>query len=161
MPANTARIQVGRLLEIRADAGYKTLADVDLLFDAIESETAKLPAGEHHVTVVDWRRCPVMSPEAAQHIAVRIAGTNGRTERSAALARQDSPVAVLQFLRVIREARLPDRKLFFDELELVGWLQEVLSATEAARLRAFLHEGTTGQPASWAPGGAVAAHGRK
>ena len=138
MSSNTAKILVGRLLEIRADAGYKTRADVDRLFDAIGREVARLPRGQRHVTVVDWRRCPVMAPEAAERIAASIAGTNLSTERSAALAANDAPVAVLQFVRVIREAGLPDRKLFFEEKELVDWLKETLSGPELKRLRQFL-----------------------
>jgi hypothetical protein len=43
MPSNSARMQVGRLLEIRADAGYRTRADVDALFDMMEREISKLP----------------------------------------------------------------------------------------------------------------------
>jgi hypothetical protein len=137
---NTARLVVGRLLEIRADAGYRTPADVDTLFDTIERTVGRLTTGGQHITVVDWRRCPVMAPEAAARIAVRMASANGRTERSAALASSDAPVAVLQFLRVIREAGLPDRKLFSDEVELRRWLEEVLTPAEAARLRQFLTE---------------------
>jgi hypothetical protein len=138
---NTARLSVGRLLEVRADAGYRSAGDVDALFDTIDRELATLPPDTPHVAVVDWRRCPLMSPEAAQRIAVRIAAVNARTERSAALATKDASVAVLQFLRVIREAGLPDRKLFFDQAELIDWLREVLSPTETQRLRAFLSEG--------------------
>jgi hypothetical protein len=140
MPSNTARMQVGRLLEIRADAGYRTRAEVDALFDMMEREIGRLPPTQRHVTVVDWRRCPVMSPEAAERIAQRISATNATTERSAALAKSDAPVAVLQFVRVIREAGLPDRKLFFEERELIAWLEEVLSEAEARRLREFLNE---------------------
>lgn len=138
---NTAKVRVGRLLEIRADAGYRTAADVDALFQAIHQQLGALPPEARHVTVVDWRRCPLMSPEAAQRIASSMSETNARTERSAALASQNAPVAVLQFLRVIREAGLPDRKLFFDEAELVTWLSEVLSPAEMQRLRAFLNDG--------------------
>ena len=138
---NTARVSVGRLLEIRADAGYRTAAEVDALFDMRDQQLKRLPPDTQHVTVVDWRRCPLMSPEAAQRIAFRIGGTNGRTERSAALASQDAPVAVLQFLRVIREANHPDRKLFYDQAELVAWLSELLLPSETQRLRAFLSEG--------------------
>ena len=100
-----------------------------------------LDSGVKHVTIVDWRRCPVMSPEAAQRIGKRIVLTNPKTERSAAIAVADAPVAVLQFLRVIREAGLPDRRLFFALDELVPWLSEVLTMSEAARLRQFLAEG--------------------
>src|SRR5258708_15340188 len=124
---NTAAIRVGKLLEIRADAGYRTVADVDAMFDAIDREVGKLATPEPHVTVVDWRRCPVMSPAAVERITQRIALTNGRTRRSAALANYDSPVAVLQFLRVIREARLPAPRTFFHAEGLVGWLSTDLT----------------------------------
>jgi hypothetical protein len=137
---NSARLVVGRLLEIRADAGYRTAADVDALFDEIEREVAHLPPQAHHLTVVDWRRCPVMAPEAADRIAARIASTNARTERSATLASSEAPVALLQFLRVIREAGLPSRKLFFDAGQLQQWLDEVLTPPESHRLREFLDE---------------------
>jgi len=111
-----------------------------VLFDTIEREVDKLPLTSKHVTVVDWRRCPIMAPEAAERIAARIAGVNDRTERSAAIASKDSATAVLQFLRVIRDAKLPDRKLFFEESELSEWLAEVLTGFELRRLRDFLTE---------------------
>jgi hypothetical protein len=139
MPTNTATIRVGRLLEVRIDAGYRTTSEVDDLFDRIGAEIAKRPL-ERYVAVVDWRRCPVMSPVAAERVVQRIALTNSRTERSAALASQSSPVAVLQFVRVIRSAHLPDRKLFFDADEVANWLARVLSPAETRRVREFLGE---------------------
>jgi len=141
MPRNTAEIRVGRLLEIRAAAGYRTASDVDLLFDALQQEVQKLPSGVRVVTAVDWRFCPLMSPEAAQRIGQRIAANNDRTERSAALADRNAALPVLQFLRVVREAEHPDRKVFFDQIELVHHLSEVLSSSELVRLHAFLAEG--------------------
>lgn len=140
MGANTARVVVGRLLEVRVVEGYRTPADVDMLFDQIDREIKKLPRGERHVTIADWRRCAVMSPDAAQRIAQKMASVNATTERSAALAHADSPVAVMQFLRVIRDAKLPDRKLFFSALDLSQWLGEALSAPERQRLDSFLKE---------------------
>jgi hypothetical protein len=135
---NTAKVNVGRLLEVRVAAGFRTTADVDAHFENIDRQLAVMRPGQQHVTVADWRACPVMSPEAAQRLAHHIARTNARTERSAALAVQTAPVTVLQFMRVIREAGLPDRKLFFDEKELIGWLGEVLTGDERQRLREFL-----------------------
>ncbi len=132
---------MGRLLEIRADAGYRTAGDVDVLFDMIKQQLETLPPDTQHVTVVDWRCCPLMSPEASQRIASRMSGTNARTERSAALASQGTAMAVMQFLRVIREAGLPNRKLFLDQAELIDWLTEVLSPSETQRLGVFLNEG--------------------
>jgi len=141
MAQNTASITVGRLLEVRANAGYRTPADVDAIFEAIGRELSKLPAEAHHVAVVDWRYCPLMSPEAAEHMAKKIASVNSSTARSAAFARDDAPLAVLQFVRLIRDANLPDRKLFVHGAELYAWLAEVLTLEERVRLRVFLAEG--------------------
>jgi hypothetical protein len=140
MPRNVASVSVGRLLEVRVEAGYRTPADVDEIFQAIRREVGKLAPGTRHVTVVDWRRCALMSPEAADYMAKLIAGANSSTERSAALASNDSPMAVLQFVRVIRDAKSPERKLFTDTRELSLWLSEVLSNPERTRLREFLAE---------------------
>jgi hypothetical protein len=142
MSTNSAAIRVGRLLEIRVDGGYRTLADVDQVFDAIQREIRKLHKAKH-VAVVDWRRCPLMSPTAAGRVAQRIAQLNAHTQRSAALANHDSPVAVLQFLRVIRETGLADRKLFFEARELVDWLAGALTDAELRRLAEFLGEGSS------------------
>jgi hypothetical protein len=132
---NTSKLKVGRLLEVRVAAGFRTTADVDAHFAGIDRALEALPSGQRHVTVTDWRLCTVMSPETAKRLAERIAFYNARTERSAAIASQTSPVAVLQFVRVIREAGLPDRKLFFGEDELRQWLAEVLTPAEQKRLR--------------------------
>lgn len=137
---NTAEVNVGRLLEIRVASGLRTAADVDAHFESIAAALTSIPPGQPHVTVADWRRCPVMSPEAAQRFAQQIAQYNGRTERSAALADQSAPVTVLQFMRVIREAGLPNRKLFFHAGELSTWVGEVLTHSEQQRLREFLDE---------------------
>lgn len=140
MQRNTAAIRVGRLLEVRVDFGYRTLADVDHVFDQIDHALLRIPPSQRVVTIVDWRRCPVMAADAAQRMVERIQLNNPRTERSAVIARTNAPTAVLQFVRVIREARLPDRKMFVDEAELVTWLSEPLTALESLRLRRFIEE---------------------
>jgi hypothetical protein len=98
MPENTASLTVGRLLEVRAEAGYHTPAEVDAIFEAIGREVGKMPPGTQHVTVVDWRYCPLMSPKAADHMTELIASVNDNTLRCAALARHESPTTVLQFV---------------------------------------------------------------
>lgn len=137
MASNTAKINVGRLLEVRVDAGYRTEGDVDDLFEAIVAEV-RLAGIPKTIVAVDWRNCPFMAPAAAVRLTERMMASNTRTERSAALALPNSPLVVLQFLRVIREAGLPDRKLFFAPQPLVQWLGEVLTAEESLRLRAFI-----------------------
>lgn len=148
VPVNSAQVRVGRLLEIRAEAGYRAALDVDVLFEVIVRETAVLAPGTRHVTIVDWRNCPIMSPEAAERMGFHLRGRNTHTERSAALARADAPLQVLQFLRVIRDAGLPDRKLFFSENEAADWLSEVLTPAESRQLRQFLSEASP-TPPTW------------
>jgi hypothetical protein len=135
---NSAVIRVGRLLEIRAEAGYRSAADVDAVFDLVEAELRKLAQARQIVTVVDWRRCPVMEAKAAERMLERIVALNPRTERSATLATAKAPVAILQFMRLIRESRLPDRKMFLNPPELIAWMDEVLEPEEKRSLREFL-----------------------
>jgi hypothetical protein len=90
------------------------------------------------VTVVDWRRCPVMEATAAARMLERIVAVNPVTERSAALATAKAPVAILQFMRLIRESRLADRRMFLNVPELTAWVGEVLEPDEQQRLHAFL-----------------------
>jgi hypothetical protein len=137
MLRTTAAIRVGRLLEIRADAGYRSVAEVDAVFVQILEAIAPLGDGQY-VAVIDWRKCPLMSPDAAAHMGQRISTLNARIVRSGTIASQGSPIAVLQFVRLIRDAGHPDRKLFFEREELVAWVSEVLTPTEAERLEAFL-----------------------
>jgi hypothetical protein len=139
MLANTATIRVGRLLEVDVRAGYHTASDVDALFEQVDHEVAKLPAGQRIVTCADWRHCTVMAPETSARLVKRLGLINARTQRSVAVVRPDSPTAVMQFARLIREARFPDRRVFFGAQEAMEWLGEVLTSEESARLRRFLY----------------------
>src|SRR6185503_5094672 len=64
--ANTYRIVVGRLLEVRIGGSLRTAADVDAWFDGVRAALAQLPAGKRQVVAADWRACPLMSEEAAE-----------------------------------------------------------------------------------------------
>jgi hypothetical protein len=127
-------------MEIRVDAEYQGIAEVDAFFGEIATEASKVPPSQRVVTVTDWRRCPAMSDVVAEHLMVKIIRTNPRTERSAALASRDSALASLQFLRVVRESQNPSRRLFFDPEELVTWLVPVLTSAELERHRRFVLE---------------------
>jgi len=136
---NTAAIRVGRLLEIRASS-YRSKAEVAALFKTIGAELGRVPSSTQIVTVTDWRYCPVMESDAAEFALAGMTKNNPRVLRSGALASQDSSIAVLQFLRLVRESKLESRRLFFDEEELTRWLGEVLTDAEKAWLLEFLHE---------------------
>jgi hypothetical protein len=142
---NTAAIRVGRLLEIRL-LSYQSVAEVAAVFTAIGAELARVPSSTQIVTVTDWRNCPVMSSDAAEFALAGMTKNNARVLRSGALASRDSPIAVLQFLRLVRESRHESRRLFFDEDALRRWLGEVLTDAEKLRLDEFLREAVAGQP---------------
>ncbi len=135
---NRCRVHVGRLVEVRAESGYRSPADVDAIFAEIGQQVARVPEPQKIVIVIDWRRCPVMSGEAAERMLPAITGTNPRVERSATIASKSSPTALMQFLRLVRESKHPDRRLFYDVAELERWLADVLTPEEATRLHAFL-----------------------
>jgi hypothetical protein len=143
---NTVAIVQGRLLEIRADAGYRSAQDAEQVTRAIQREVVKVPPNTRTVIVVDWRRCPVMNEGASARLIEHMRSNNARVERSAALASQKSSIAVLQFLRMVRESAHPDRRLFFEPEPLIEWLGEVLTAEELKRLHEFLAQGTPPSP---------------
>lgn len=129
---------MGRLVEVRAESGYRNAADVAAIFAEIGQQIARLPESQKIVFVIDWRRCPIMSSEAAELMLPAITSTNPRVERSATIVSKKSPTAVMQFLRLVRESDNPDRRLFNEIDELERWLREVLSPEEAKRLHDFL-----------------------
>jgi hypothetical protein len=135
---NYCRVHVGRLVEVRAEAGYRSVAEVDAIFAEIGQQIAKVSESEKLVFVVDWRRCPLMSREAAERMLPAITSTNPRAVRSATIASKQSPTAVMQFLRLVRESKHPDRRLFYDVTEVERWLGEILTPPEAGRLHDFL-----------------------
>jgi hypothetical protein len=126
------------VLDVCWKSGRKLATGVPPTFDLIEAELRKVAQPRQIVTVVDWRRCPVMEAKAAERMLERIVALNPRTERSAALATAKAPVAILQFMRLIRESRLPDRKMFLNPPELIVWMNEVLDPDEQRSLREFL-----------------------
>ncbi len=143
MSGNTAAIRVGRLLEIRT-VGYRSATEVAALFKLVQGQLAALPPTIQVVTVTDWRYCPVMSEDSAEYAIAGMTKNNTRVQRSGALASRSAPVAVLQFLRLVRQSKHESRRLFFDESALTSWLGEVLTDAERARLAEFLNEPVTG-----------------
>jgi hypothetical protein len=140
MPKNTAAIQVGRLLEIRTGAGFRTVAEVDASFDNADAAIARLSPSVRVVAVIDWRFSALLGSETSERVRERAILLNPRTERSAALVTPAAATKALQLARIARESLLPDRRVFDQFHELVSWLDEILTAAERARLRAFLEE---------------------
>src|SRR5688572_26694864 len=113
MQSNSCAIRVGRLMEIRVGRGYNSAEDVDEMIRAIAGTLVKVPAGTRVVIAADWRNASLLSPAAAARAHVMLTGVNDRIERSAILASDRSPTAVLQFVRLVIEAEHPSRRVFY------------------------------------------------
>jgi hypothetical protein len=135
---NTCAIHVGRLLEIRVLAGYRTPLEVDQLFLAIRDAYAKVKEPQRAVAVTDWRFCPPLSDEISNYLLEAITATNPRTQASAALVSRDSPSAVLQFLQMVCGAKHLGQKLFFEVPDMLSWVHPFLTGSEFRRLRTFI-----------------------
>jgi hypothetical protein len=137
-PQNTCEHHVGRLLEIRVEAGYRDRSDVNAIFTEIVAQSARIPSSQRMIIVTDWRSCNVMAADAAEQLAAGIRSTNPRVERSGALLPLNSSVAMLQFIRILRESSNVDRRGFNSPRALIAWLSEVLTPDEIARLHTFI-----------------------
>jgi hypothetical protein len=137
---NTAIVNVGRLLEIRISLGFRNAAFVANHFADIAAEVERIPLVDRIVIAADWRFCHVMSTDAGEALVASLTRHNPRIERSAIVASANSPSAMLQFSRLIRESGNPRRRLFTEAGEMVLWLGEVLAPEERQRLVQFLDE---------------------
>ena len=126
------------MIEIRIEAGYRNLSDVTDIYTNIVALGAGIPSSLRLVLAIDWRRCEVMAEEAAQQLSASMRGTNVRIERSGALLPIQSPVAMLQLARMLRESKNPARRGFTEPQPMIAWLSETLSPAEAERLRVFI-----------------------
>ncbi len=144
MLENTFEVRVGKLVEIRIAKGYGTLEEVEQMRQLVRRTLSTLPADFRHVTIADWRQCKLMPPRVAEQMLNMWMSANPTTVRSALLYSEESPTAVMQFLRLIRDSDHPNRRMFSDPNELAAWLDEVLTAAESARLRQFLGDATNG-----------------
>ena len=136
MAENSIEVRVGRLVEIRV-SGYASAADVHAMLRRTKDRTASMPT-TLAVTAADWRQCSVLAPDAAEEVVKMLKGANAVTERSALLYSDRSPTAVMQFMRLLADARNPNRRMFSRAEQMAAWLSEVLNEEESLRLRTFL-----------------------
>lgn len=138
MLRNTCEINVGRLMEIRAAAGYRSVDDVDHMIAMMGALTRSLKPGVKYVIAADWRAVSVMSPETALRAREMLALSNPRVIRSSILTLPNQGTAKLQVVRLVREAESASRRHFADPREQCTWLAQVLAPEEQARARHFL-----------------------
>jgi hypothetical protein len=139
---NTIELHVGRLLEIRANAGFQTLADLERLQAGLVAIGSRVSSATKFILVSDWRAVGMMSPPIATRVQEALLRNNSRVIRSAILTLPDRSLANLQVLRLVREAENEVRRHFTSATELHRWLSEIATAGEKERLAEFLDLGT-------------------
>jgi hypothetical protein len=135
---NTVAIRVGRLMEICVKDGFRSVEDVEAQRTLITNALGTIAKDQTVVIAADWRACQLMTQPAAAGMGAMLAAFNARIERSAIWGSSTSPVAVLQFLRVVRETRHPGRRVFEERRPMLAYLGEVLAPPERQRLEQFL-----------------------
>lgn len=138
MGSNTCERVVGRLIEIAVDAGYPRPEDVDAMIAMIGEHVAALPPAKSAVIAADWRGVHLMRPDTSTRAHAMLTRVSPRLERSAILVSTHSSTEMLQFVRLVREAQHPSRRIFDSIEPMHAWLAEVLSPAETTRLATFL-----------------------
>lgn len=131
---------VGRLVEIHVDAGYRSPGDVDAMIGMIGRTLGAMTAPDEAriIIVADWRRCTILGTDTAERAAVMLAGVNPRVLRSSILIAPESPTAVMQALRLVKESNNPGRRVFTAKADLIAWNAEVMTPPELERVKVFL-----------------------
>jgi hypothetical protein len=137
---NTCVFVVGRLMEIRLAAGFRTPEDVDQM-NALLHAQAALFGHKPFVIVADWRGVNVMSQDTAAKARAMLTQANPHVIRSALLVQEVAPTTTLQVHRLVKEAQNDNRRMFTKVTEQAAWLAEVLTPQELSRLYEFLAMG--------------------
>jgi hypothetical protein len=119
---------------------------VDLLFEQVGAELAKLKTTQRVVSVSDWRSCPPLSDEISRLLLERMGAAHPRVQAAAVIVSKDSPTDLIQFLRAVCSSKRAGRKLFLDAAnDLMAWAHPFLTGAEFRRLRAFIEQGVSTQ----------------
>jgi hypothetical protein len=131
----TVRQTVGKLVEARITRADS--AEVCACLTAIASTVARAPVAV--VGVLDVSELSVLARAEAELFLGVMRDNNPRVTRTAIVLSGDV-LLEMQIERLVRAAALPTRSVFRDKAAALRWLCQALSATEAARARAFFDE---------------------
>jgi len=128
--------KVGRLVELTFETPL-SFEDAGRAF--VEVRMCIQALGGRFVSVGDLTGADIFAPDVADKLTLLMRSLNPHLVRSGFLIRE-GPTFGLQFMRMIREAGSPDRRLFKRRSELESWLAEVLTLEERERLHVYLDE---------------------
>lgn len=134
----TAEQRVGRLVEARVfslrDRGEADQYSRDLGRVIVGSKTPLPP-----VLCADHRPVAVYSQDVSDRLSELFGVMNSKLARVAILVSPTNATLRMQLARIVREAGFTERRVFVEAREGQQFLDEVLDASERARLDQFLH----------------------
>jgi len=131
----TVQNVTGRLVETRFSA---PMSNEELDRFAHDRGRAVQEVATDRVVCIDARRISVLPPEQSEGLIEVLRRPSPGLLRSAFLLPSTRAVVALQFERLIRESKTTNARSFTDREAVERWLGEVLTPSEATRLRVFL-----------------------
>ena len=138
----------GRVLLVRVDTGYRTVAQVNDMEAVMHQEMKRLPSGERCVVAADWRAVPIFSPETADRIQQMFRAISVYISRSGVLTARENALGSLQANRIISESVDGNRRRRFTApLLMLEFLSESMTVPEVSTPR--LPQLVSRAPAVW------------
>ncbi|MGC4119446.1 MAG: hypothetical protein QM765_33740 [Myxococcales bacterium] len=131
------QLQSGRLVTVVASTPL-TLEEIAAA--DVEMCKARQRAVGKVVICADYRQMTLLGPTEVEALVAMFKRHNLGIERSAILSSATSALAVLQMVRIVKEARSPTRKAFHEPAEVQTWLGEILTPEESAALGTALRD---------------------
>ncbi len=113
-----------------ADSYAMTLADL----------ATRLSARHAPVLCADHRPVVIYRQEVADRLAALFAAMNSRLTRVAVVVSRSNATLAMQLERIVREAKYPSRRVFYEANEAAVFLAAAIAPAAAERSRSFLRE---------------------
>ncbi len=136
----SVEVVVGRLLEGRVHA-LTTLEDAKAYSAELLHRTLEHP--QPLVLCADHRRVGIYSQVVADELASLFGRMNTRLDRVTVLVARSNATLSLQLERIVREAKNPRRRVYYDVAPALEFLALSLGPSEIERARTFLGEPLT------------------
>lgn len=134
--------RVDGLIEARVFA-LSDLAAADRYAETLTTLSTRVAERHGPVLCADHRPIVIYRQDVADRLASLFAAMNSRLTRVAVVVSRSNATLVMQLERIVREAKNPSRRVFFEAGDAATFIAPALSPAAAERARAFLTE--------WAP----------
>jgi hypothetical protein len=130
----TVERRVGYLVEIRVNH-LDSLDEVRRFTNEIVKVAG--PSGEC-VLVVDLRTPVIFAPDVADGVIALMTRANRVRKKTGILLADEHAVFGMQLARLVRKVGDPNRQTFYNPVQMLTWLADVVTPDEAKRAHGFI-----------------------